>query len=192
MSAIKKTYLNKIKNNILNYAMVRRDVIKESGDALHYAKRAIFAMHRDNMKEAVEKIKESEKIIKALNKKHRNSKAILDEGAYKAALEEYVEAVLFYQFITTNKIDEIKSINIPGEIYIAGLCDVPGELYRYAIKSATERNVDMVKKCSKMAAEITGELIEFNLTSYLRNKFDQAKSAVQKIERVVYELSLRQ
>ncbi len=43
-----------------------------------------------------------------------------------------------------------------------------------------------------MAQDITGELIEFNLTSYLRNKFDQAKSAVQKIEKVVYELSLKE
>ena len=42
-----------------------------------------------------------------------------------------------------------------------------------------------------MAQEIIGELIEFNLTSYLRNKFDQAKGAVRKIEHVVYEVSLR-
>ncbi len=191
MSVIKKSYLNKIKKSILNYALVRRDVIKKAGDALHHAKRAIFAMHRDNMKEAVEKIKESEKIIKALNKKHSKNKAVTDEGAYKAALEEYVEAVLFHQFIITGKIAEIKNINVPGEIYIAGLCDVPGELYRYAIKAATKKDIKTVTRCAETAQEIVGELIEFNLTKYLRNKFDQAKNAVNKLEYVVYELNLR-
>ena len=42
-----------------------------------------------------------------------------------------------------------------------------------------------------MAQEIMGELIEFDLTSYLRTKFDQAKQAVRKLEEVVYEVSLR-
>ena len=48
-----------------------------------------------------------------------------------------------------------------------------------------------VKKCVEMGQEIIGELIEFNLTSYLRTKFDQAKRAAQKLEYVDYELSLR-
>jgi len=51
--------------------------------------------------------------------------------------------------------------------------------------------LEMVKKCSQLSNDIIGELIEFNLTSYLRTKFDQAKQANQKLEYVVYELSLK-
>lgn len=189
---LQKTYLKKVGKDLLAYSAKRRDVIKMTGDALHLSKRAIFAMHRDNMKEATQKIAEAEKIFKDLNKKYSKDSRIKEEGSYKAGIEEYVEAVLFHQFLSTGKIGEIKSLPITPNSYIAGLCDVPGELYRYAIKSATNRDLDMVKKCSEMAQEITGELIEFNLTSYLRNKFDQAKSAVQKIEKVVYELSLKE
>ena len=94
--------------------------------------------------------------------------------------------------MTTGKIGKIADITIPERSYIGGLCDVPGELYRYAIKSATQKDMKKVKQCTNMAQEITGELIEFNLTSYLRNKFDQAKMAAQKIEKVVYELSLNE
>ena len=126
-----------------------------------------------------------------LHTKFKNDNKALNEGSYKAAVEEYVEASLFYQFLTKNKIDEIKSFVIEPEIYLAGLCDVPSELYRYAIKSATARNLEMVKKCSRLSNDIIGELIEFNLTSYLRTKFDQAKQANQKIEQVVYEISLK-
>ncbi len=189
---LNKKLTTRLRRDLTTYALKRRDVIKLSGDALHLAKRAIFAMHRDNMKEAKLKIAESEKLFKQLNKKYSKDSRIKNEGSYKAGIEEYVEAVLFHQFLTTGKIGEIKSLAITPNSYIAGLCDVPGELYRYAIKSATNRDIGMVKKCSEMAQEITGEMIEFNLTSYLRNKFDQAKSAVHKIERVVYELSLRE
>ena len=192
MPGIQKAYTDKIKVDLLDYAEKRREVIKSSGDALHHAKRAIFALHRDNVAEAEEKLKAVEAIYNALNNKFKDDHEILTEGSYRAGLEEYVEAKLFFNFLQHGKIGEIKELPISGELYIAGLCDVPGELYRYAIKSATEKNMIMVKKCSVMASEIIGELIEFNLTSYLRTKFDQAKQAVQKLEQVVYEVSLRQ
>jgi len=185
-----KKYLNSIKKNLLQYAEVRREVIKSSDDALHNAKRAIFAMHRDNMKEAEEKLSNSKNLLENLLKKYAKYAEVQEEGSFKAGLEEYVEANLFYQFLTTGKLGKITVMNIPERSYIGGLCDVPGELYRYAIKSATEKDMDKVKKCANIAQEITGELIEFNLTSYLRNKFDQAKMAAQKIEQIVYELSL--
>ncbi|MFA7244856.1 MAG: hypothetical protein WC070_01580 [Candidatus Magasanikbacteria bacterium] len=186
-----KKYLSELKKHLLVYAEVRRDIIKSSDDALHNAKRAIFAMHRDDMKEATEKLDNSKKLLEGIMKKYSKHTETEEEGSFKAALEEYVEATLFYQFLTNGKIGKVMGIKIPERSFVGGLCDVPGELYRYAIKSATEKNMKKVKECARMAEEITGELIEFNLTSYLRNKFDQAKMAAQKIEKVVYELSLR-
>ena len=189
---LNKSYLNKLRKSTLDYATIRRDVIKISGDALHNAKRAIFALHRDDKKEAEKKLKESKALLNSIQKKFAKNPRAMQEGSYKAAVEEYVEAVLFHQFVTTGKVGEIKGMKIDAEIYIAGLCDVPGELYRYAIKAATNRDLKTVKKCAEMGAEISGALIEFNLTSYLRNKFDQAKQAVRKLEQVVYEVSLRE
>lgn len=183
--------MNKLRASLHEYALVRREVIRETGDALHYAKRAIFSLHRDDQKEAKMKLEEAEAVFDKLHAKYENDVKTKDEGSYKAAVEEYVEAVLFYQFITTGKINEIKIFTIEPEVYLAGLCDVPGELYRYAIKAATNKDIKTVKKCSDAAGEIIGELIEFNLTSYLRTKFDQAKLAAQKLEYIVYESFLK-
>lgn len=188
---VDKIYMNKLRESLHEYAFIRREVIRETGDALHHAKRAIFSLQRADQKEAKMKLEEAEVIFEKLHAKYENEIKIKDEGSYKAAVEEYVEAVLFYQFITTGKINEIKTFIIEPEVYLAGLCDVPGELYRYAIKAATNKDIKTVKKCSDAAAEIIGELIEFNLTSYLRTKFDQAKLAAQKLEYAVYEVSLR-
>lgn len=188
---LNKSHTNKLKKHMLAYANKRRDVIKQSGDALHHAKRAIFAMHRDNLKEADEKLKQSEAIFRMLEKKYKNDIEVKSEGSYRAAVEEYVEANLLYQFLISGKIGPIKKLDVEPNLYIAGLCDVPGELLRYATKAATGKDLKTVEKCVKMAQEIVGELIEFNLTNYLRTKFDQAKRAVQKLEYVFYELSLR-
>lgn len=188
---INKTYMNKLRTELHGYALIRREVIRETGDALHHAKRAIFSLHRDDQKEAEMKLGEAEVIFKKLHAKYKNDVKTKDEGSYRAAVEEYVEAVLFYQFITTGKIGEVKTFEIEPEVYLAGLCDVPGELYRYAIKAATNKDIKKVKQCADAAGEIIGELIEFNLTSYLRTKFDQAKQAVQKLEYIVYEASLK-
>lgn len=188
---LSKTYIEKIKKEYLNYAEKRRDIIKFSGDALHGAKRAIFAMHRHEDKEAVDKLTEVEKILKQLNKQFAGQSELFDEGSYRAALEEFVEAKLFCEFVTTGKMSEIKTIPVDSDVFLAGLCDVPGELYRYAVNSATMRRFDLVDKCRVAAEEIIGELMEFDLTSYLRNKFDQAKGALNKIEQIVYEVSLK-
>ena len=190
---IKKQYLSKLKKSLHTYASQRRDVIKISGDALHLSKRAIFAMHRGNMKEADTKLKDAEGLLESIATKFKKTPELLDEGSYKAGMEEYVEAAVFRQFLEDGKIgEEITKLSIPRDVYLAGLCDVPGELYRYAIKAATDHDIDAVVECYNMAQEIIETLTEFEFTKYLRNKFDQAKQAAHKLEYVVYEVSLRQ
>ena len=186
-----KKYIGTLRTSLHKYASVRREVIKHSGDVLHHAKRAIFALHRDNKSEAMEKLALAENGLLDLIKTYKKEPKIWQEGSFKAALEEYVEAQLFFQFVKGKNLGKLKTVDIPHDVYLAGICDVPGELYRYAIKAATARDTKTVEQCTILAQDIIGELIECNLTSYLRTKFDQAKKAVQKLEIIQYELALR-
>jgi len=186
---LNKQYIKELRKSFHEYALIRRDVIKNSGDALHHAKRAIFSIHRGNLEEAEGKLHEAEKLLKDLQKKYKNK--IIDEGSFRAGLEEYVEAVSFFDFVTKRKINKVVGLSLDPEVYLSGLCDVPGELYRYAIRAATNKDMQTVNECLEASEEIIGELIEFDLTSYLRNKFDQAKSSRNRLEIVHYELSLR-
>lgn len=190
MGILDKKLLAGMRARALAYAGERREVIKLAGDAQHLAKRSIFALHRGDTAEAGEKLATAEKALLGLAKRYQRVPALLAEGSHQAALEEFVEAQLFYQFVTTGKMSGLKKLKVPDEVFVAGLCDVPGELYRYAIRAATARDFATVKQCAAAADEIIGELVEFNLTSYLRNKFDQAKQALHKLEQVVYETSL--
>jgi predicted translin family RNA/ssDNA-binding protein len=184
-------FFEKIRNDLLSYAEKRREVIKDCGDAQHLAKKAIFALQRDDASEAHNSLKQAEKILVNLHKKHEKVDGIFDEGSYKAALEEFVEARLFHLAISGKKIGECSEIKVDSDTYIGGLADVPGELLRYAIKSATEKKFDVAKDCYKIAEEIINEMVDMNLTGYNRQKFDQAKQALHKLQQVVYEVSLR-
>ncbi|HBB37769.1 MAG: hypothetical protein UV82_C0013G0010 [Candidatus Magasanikbacteria bacterium GW2011_GWD2_43_18] len=189
---LQKTYLQTLKKSLHTYAEKRRDVIKLSGDALHLSKRAIFSMHRGDMKEAEIKLADAKKLLLSVHTKFKAVPELLTEGSYHAGMEEYVEAALLHQFLKTGKLgEELKGLDVPRDVFLAGLCDVPGELYRYAIRAATEHNLDLVNACNTMAQDIVESLTEFEFTKYLRTKFDQAKQAAHKLEYVVYEVSLR-
>jgi len=189
---LNKKYLQDLRQQILGYAVKRREVIKTAGDAQHHAKRAIFAFQRDDKAAGIESLQSANNLLAELNKRFKGDKALFDEGSYLAATEEYVEAYLFYQFWQGKELGKITGLIVDADTYIGGLCDLPGELYRYAIKSATAKKFDMVKKCFAMSEEVIAELMDMDLTGYNRNKFDQAKQALHKIEQVVYEVSLRQ
>ncbi|KKU26301.1 MAG: hypothetical protein UX39_C0010G0013 [Candidatus Magasanikbacteria bacterium GW2011_GWA2_46_17] len=186
-----KKYMAAVRKELLSYAEKRREVIKQAGDAQHMSKRAIFALQRDNVKEAEASLEQAGAILSGLAKKYQKEEGLLDEGSYRASLEEYAEAVLFNSFLKGKPLGKIPHVEVDADIFVGGLCDVPGEMLRYAIKSATERKFEMVEKCFAAAEEIIGELVDMDLTGYNRQKFDQAKGALNKLEQVRYEVSLR-
>lgn len=186
-----KKYFALLRNDIVAYAVKRRAVIKMASDAQHLSKKAIFAGQRDDQKEANRCLADAEKLLLEINKIYGADSRIADEGAYRASLEEFVEAALFHQFLRGEKFGKIKNFEkIDSELYISGLCDVPGELTRYAIKAATARDFAMAKKCYAAAEAVVGEMVDMDLTGYNRQKFDQAKQALHKLQQVVYEVSL--
>ena len=186
-----KKYLGKVRVELLAYTDKRRAVIKSAGDAQHLAKKAIFALQRDDFKGAEEYLQKSTEIILDLFKTYKKEADVLDEGSFRAALEEYAEAKLFSQFVYKKTISSLKEFTVDADTYIGGLSDVVGEIYRYAIKSATEKKFDEVERCYLEAEDIISEMVDMNLTGYNRQKFDQAKGALQKLEQVRYEVSLR-
>jgi predicted translin family RNA/ssDNA-binding protein len=184
-------YFKKVREELLSYAEKRRDLIKSAGDAQHLAKKSIFALQRDDKKEAAVTLDRALAILQQLVKMYKGEEGLFDEGSFKAALEEYVEAKLFKQFLDEKELGPVSELPVDSDQYVSGLCDVPGEMVRYALKSATERNFDMVQRCYNAAEAIINELIDMDLTGYHRQKFDQAKQALNKLQQIVYEVSLK-
>lgn len=188
---LNKKYFQAVRQDLLSYAEKRREVIKAAGDAQQLAKKAIFALQRNDSKLAASLLDQSILLLQGLNKKFKSEPDLFTEGSYRAAIEEYTEAALFAMILTNKPIDKIPGLTIDSDTFVGGLCDVPGELCRYAITCATERKFDAVKKYYTVAEEIIAELVDMDLTGYNRQKFDQAKQALNKLQQIVYEVSLK-
>ena len=173
------------------YEKMRREIIGRSNGALSKSKRAIFAMHRNDIKGAADHLKQAGHIFKESEAKFKDWPALRYEGAYKAALEEYAEALLFQQFLKTGKFDVLEKRVMDHTIYLAALSDATGEVVRYAIREATEGNYDQVKVAKKTVEQVIEFLLGLDLTGYLRTKFDQAKKNLRNLEQVMYEITIR-
>ena len=187
---INSRFIQKLKKEHGDNNSERRQIISLSNIVLHDSKRIIFSLHRGDNKNAEEKFIEIEGIIKKLEKKFSLNR-IQVEGSYKAAVEEYVEAKMFYNYLAGKKMDKIKDINLTYESYLGGICDTTGELVRLAVNKAAKGEFKEVDKVKKAINEIMGELVEFDMAGYLRTKYDQARGNLRKIEQIDYEIKLR-
>ena len=187
---INKKFFQKLKEDYGRTVNERMQIIGKSNDVLHNAKRIIFMLHRGEVDNAQKKLIEMELLIQQLEKKFGYDR-ISEEGSYRASVEEYVEAKMLYFVMTGQKIDNIKEVNLGYDSYLAGLCDLTGELVRRAINEAAVGNLHEVPKIKKIIGEIMAELIEFDMTGYLRTKYDQARHNLEKIEHIAYEKAIR-
>ncbi len=187
---INKKFTTILRNQYIKKNNERRQIISRSNIVLNNAKKAIFAIHRGDLDLATERLNENEDIINKL-KKDFGENRIIEEGAFMAGLEEYVEARLFFDFIKTGKIGKIKEAKVPTESYLGGLCDLTGELVRLATNKAIEKKFSEVSTIKNIINEILNELIDFDITGYLRTKYDQARINLKKIEQMDYEINLR-
>jgi predicted translin family RNA/ssDNA-binding protein len=188
---LNKTFWKKINKEQDDYVQARRLIISRANEALHLSKQVIFALHRDNAEESQTKLTQAREILIKLEKDFGENERLRSEGAWGAAVEEFVEANLFNFYINGQSVGQIKDLKIYSNEYIAGLSDYTGELVRRAVLLATKRKVDEVKKIGQEIQDAIYHLLEYNLTKVLRTKFDQAKRNLQKIEHILYELSLK-
>jgi len=187
---INKKFIQKLRKDYDKHEVERRQIISLSNIVLHGSKRVIFALHRDDIKRAGTLLNKVEKTLQALEKKFGHNR-LIEEGAYKAGAEEYVEAKMFYRAMTGKKVDKVNKIKLSQDSYLGGICDLTGELVRRAINMAAAGKIVEVEKLKKAINEIMVELVEFDMTGYLRTKYDQAKNNLKKIEHIDYEIKTR-
>ncbi len=184
---INKAFFKKIAKEYSETDGKKRQCNTQADKALHTAKRAIFAMHRGDTKQAKAELEKSAKILKVVQKFNASAR----KGPCAAAREEYAEAALFMMVLEGKQINAIKGITLPTETYYGALSDVVGEIVRAATKAATKKDIAEVARLTTITQDIMEQLYTQDFTGYLRQKFDQAKSHNRKLEHIAYELSLR-
>ncbi|MFA5129497.1 MAG: hypothetical protein WC477_01100 [Patescibacteria group bacterium] len=170
----------------------RRQIQAIASEILGASKRSIFATQRKDAKKSAVEIKQAVELI-AKGKLLIKERARLDnEGIWKSALEEYAEAALYHNAMTGKPISWLKEIpKEETDAYIGALSDLSGELTRSIVLLATERDMKEVKRLSGLVRDIVAFLLDLDLTGNLRQKFDQAKQNLRKVEEICFDLSLK-
>lgn len=174
------------------YNSRRHELIKLASDALRTSKQAIFALHRDEAAESLKLLKDAEAVFVKLEEFFKKDSELRAEGSYLAAIEEYVEAKFFYNYLAGQAIDYLDvGFPIGYDEYLSGICDMTGELTRKAVIWAGQGKYKEVVEIRKIVEGLIAELIKFDLVGKLRNKYDDAKRNLKRLEEIVYDLQIR-
>jgi predicted translin family RNA/ssDNA-binding protein len=189
---------------------LRESIIKKSRDGQKAAKQSIFALHRGDVAKAVELLKQCHDCITDQLLPIVQEEPPLRSGSFANVLEEYVEAKLFMTWIYGKDVavDEAADgsspvglvllpkdfdIALEPEDYLGGLFDLTGEVGRLAVQRGTARDVDGVKLCLQTNSNIYTALQTMDrLPGGIGKKMGAARQSVEKLERMLYEMSLSQ
>jgi len=187
----KKAFIE-MRKKIEQFDSLREDLIKTSRDLLKISKAAIYNIHRHKISDASKQLKNAKTIIKKMDSFITKDATLASVGAYSEALEEYVEASCYYNFIKNNKLPTAKELGVETMVYLQGVCDLVGELVRKAINSSIKGEFKTALKIRDFVADIYGELMMFDFrNSPVRRKFDSIKYGLDKLENLILELKLK-
>jgi predicted translin family RNA/ssDNA-binding protein len=187
---INHNFINKLKDGYQGHEKERRQIISASNEILYLSKKTIFSIHRDNLTEAKNNLEIINKKLEDIQKRFGWTRAY-EEGAFSAAMEEFVEAQMFLMAVEGKIIQPIPKTKLNQVSYLGGLCDMTGELVRLATNQAAKKNWKEVERVKGIIDETMAALLEFDLGGYLRTKYDQARGNLRKIEQISYEIALK-
>ncbi len=186
---INKDKFTKIKGELEKYDKERESIILKTREIITLSKQIIYGLHRkENVDELVEEIKKEISNLKDLAKDPASEYT----GSYKSAMQEYVEALAFYQYVKDGSLLEHEELDILPEHYLLGLCDLTGELVRNGVNASIEEEYEKTAKIKDFVSELYGVLLQFNFRNgELRKKFDGIKWDLKKLEDMVFDLKLK-
>ena len=167
----------------------REALIIETRDILKTSKGAIYSLQRSDTKAA-------DTALNAMKKRVAELKPYSEDANYasvtKPPIQEYVEAACFREFIATGKVLPRKDLGVSAENYIAGLCDLSGEIVRKAVNAAINDDVKTVIAAKGFVESLYYGLMQFDFRNgELRRKFDGLKYDLKKMEDLLLSLKLQ-
>ena len=177
--------------DLKTYDEKREVVIQRSREIQKLSKQAIFSIHRSNFSEADDRLNRAASVYEELSPLIQEQPT-LRSGSFSNSLEEYCEAVIFRQYVKDATMivpEDLPMVNT--EEYLGGLLDFTGELNRWAIARATQRDVAAVQHARDCVDTIMGCFLRLDLRNgQIRKKYDALKYTLKKLENTLYELSL--
>ncbi|MBN1377568.1 hypothetical protein JW949_04535 [Candidatus Woesearchaeota archaeon] len=190
MAVVNKKEFEKIRKILDNESSEREKVIKISREIRRSSKKSIYEVQKNNFRKAKKYIDDTGKKVKEVNKIIKKHPSV--SGSANPGLEEYSEAVLFYNYVKNNKIVSFKDINVDEKNYLSGMADFTGELVREATQKAIENNTKKMKEIRKTVDSIFEQFLQFDFENgILRKKRDSIKWNLKRLQEMEYDLEIK-
>ena len=155
------------------------------------SKEAIALLRRNNIKESKKRIKNIEELFKLINKIVSKNEELLNQSFYKEAVEEYIEAIIYFNFLEKAETKIPKFIQTGFEEIISGICDFTGELVRRAITIANPKNLKDLILYQKTMENVAQELTKVGFRGKLRQKYDEVERNLRKLQDILYDMKFK-
>lgn len=189
---IDKQAFARMREEMEKFDAQREKLIKQSRDVLKLSKKAIYSLHRNDVVQAKKQLRQASAQNKKLHSLASKDCRLATTGAYSEALEEFVEARCFLNYLTNKKLPTPKQLKVDTEVFLGGVCDLVGELVRRAINAAAEGDEKTPFEIKETVSAIYGEMMLFDFRNIpLRKKFDSIKYGLEKLETLALDLILK-
>ena len=155
---------------------ITREIVRLSGDS-------IKALHRGDVELAHGRIEEAGKRIEELNEKLTAHPDIYFTGYVQNAHQEFVEAVLFYSYITGSEFPSPEELGVPEAHYLLGIGDFIGELRRHFLRLLMDGRIGEAQRVYEAMNLVYEELMTLEYPKGLvniRQKQDQARYIIER------------
>lgn len=205
--------LSALRERMAHRDELRESLIKRCRDGQKAAKQAIFALHRGDEAKSQTLLATCQECISELMPTVVQEPS-LRYGSFSNMLEEYAEAKLFYAWLhgSENKEEDDKQekdatpsgmllspedftttiMTLEPDEYLGGLCDLSGEVTRFAVQRATARDTESVKLCLETVGciVVAMQTMPTRLSNQMGKKMEQVRRSGEKLERMLYLQSL--
>jgi len=203
------TKMFQVHSQILDERNDRREKIYQiSRDIGKSSKRVISLLHRctdqDNRAATIQQAEKEFPIVQGLLIQILKNLSSDDHWrfnrSFSPGLQEYVEAYSFYYYLLHGKLVSkteieipLQDLQLPLSDYLLGICDLAGELMRYATNSVSVGDFLKPKQISEFMNSMYQEFqkIKFYHGEF-KTKLDVIRESAKKIEVVCYKLYMRE
>ncbi|OGY91419.1 MAG: hypothetical protein A3H70_00130 [Candidatus Komeilibacteria bacterium RIFCSPLOWO2_02_FULL_48_11] len=187
---ISKTLIKKLKDDLEESGRARSRIISRTHGLGREAKHAGFKLQRGEEKAALESLRNIEKELVILIKEAGKSN-LRNEGSLKAVIEEYLESLFLYYILQNKPLPTKLAFPVSADEQLGALADLTGELVRAATLEASKGNFKRIQAYRDATEELFGVLLQMDLHGLLRQKRDDARRNLKRLEEIIYDLAIK-
>ncbi|EGC34512.1 hypothetical protein DICPUDRAFT_79738 [Dictyostelium purpureum] len=192
----------------------RERIVKSSRDITIQSKRVISLLQRAVWEDKNEIIKQSKqnlqpiyKLFEVIIKELDQQEYYKFQRAFSMGIQEFVEAVSFQYYLEHSSLISVDEIinpmkeslgleslgqfSISLEDYALGICDLSGELMRYATNLCTKQKIDECFNICSFVREMSNGFKKCHLNRDISSKMNTMEDSLKKIEKLCFSIRVR-